>query len=60
MNGYICFYNRQRIEVRADSSYGAQQAAAKELKVPAKKQYMISVVLAEKNGEQVTHSTAGL
>lgn len=53
MNGYICFYKGKRIEVRANTSYAAQTEAAKIFK--AKKAYEIQVVLAEKNGEIVTH-----
>ena len=56
MNGYICFYKHKKIEIMADSSYEAQQKAAKQLK--AKKAYEITVCLAEKNGVQVTHSTS--
>ena len=53
MNGYVAFYRHRRIEVMADTSHEAQQKAASELK--AKKPYEVTVVLAEKNGEQVTH-----
>lgn len=56
MNGYVCFYNQKRIEVRAETSYAAQQEAARVLRVPAKKQYQISVWLAEKDGQPVVHS----
>lgn len=55
MNGYVCFYNNERIEVYAETSYKAQLKAAEVLKVKPKKRYMISVVLAEKDGEEVTH-----
>lgn len=53
MNGYICFYKGKQLEVYANTSYEAQQKAAKEFK--AKKSYQVTVVLAEKNGEQVVH-----
>jgi hypothetical protein len=53
MNGYVCFYKNQRKEVYANTSYEAQQIAAKEFK--AKKTYEVTVMLAEKNGEQVVH-----
>jgi len=52
-NGYIAFYKNKKCEVYADTSYEAQLKAAKKLK--AKKSYDVSVVLAEKNGKQVTH-----
>lgn len=55
-NGYVCFYGKKRIEVYAETSYGAQCAAAKQLGVSPKKQYQITVVLAEKNGQPVTHA----
>lgn len=58
MNGYIAFYKGKRIEVTASTSYEAQQKAAKQFK--AKKPYEVTVVLAEKDGEQVTHKTSGL
>lgn len=53
-NGYIAFYKGKEKEVYAKSSYEAQQKAAKLF--GAKKSYDVTVVLAEKNGEQVTHS----
>ena len=55
LNGYVCFYNRKRIEVYAKSSYAAQHEARDILKVPVSKTYLISVVLAEKDGQAVTH-----
>lgn len=56
MNGYVCFYKSQRIEVYADSSYAAQVKAANLLKVPLTKRWMVSVTLAEKDGKQVVHT----
>ena len=58
MNGYICFYKGKKIEVLAESSYQAQVKATAQFK--AKRSWEVTVVLAEKNGEQVTHSTGGL
>lgn len=58
MNGYIAFYRNKKIEVMANTSYEAQQKAAVVFK--AKKSYEVTVMLAEKNGEQVVHSTAAL
>lgn len=60
MNGYVCFWKGKRIEVYADTSFEAQEKAAAQLKVKPKKSYEVTVMLAEKNGEQVTHSTAGV
>ncbi len=58
MNGYVCFYKSKRVEVYADTSHQAQLKAAGMLKV--KKAYEITVMLAEKNGEAVVHSTAAI
>jgi len=55
MNGYIAIYNSKRVEIMADSLYGAKVQAISELRVPKSKQGLLSVTLAEKNGEQVTH-----
>lgn len=56
MNGYICIYRNKQCEVHAETTYEAQTKAAAIFK--AKKQYEVSVYLAEENGEQVVHSTA--
>jgi len=53
MNGYIGFYKGKKYEIHADTTYQAQQAIA--TKYGIKKPYEITVMLAEKNGEQVTH-----
>lgn len=55
MNGYMCFYKEKVIAVYAETSYVAQQKAATLLK--AKRAYEVTVVLAEKDGEAVVHST---
>lgn len=54
MNGYIAFYKGRKAEVHADTAYEAQQKAAALFK--ARKSYEVTVVLAEKNGQQVTHT----
>lgn len=53
MNGYVAFWRGKRIEVTAETSYKAQLKAAELFK--AKKSYEVTVVLAEKDGKQVTH-----
>jgi len=53
VNGYKCFYKDKTAEVKAETSYSAQQKAAEIFK--AKRAYEVTVVLCEKNGEQVTH-----
>ena len=53
MNGYKAFYKGQETEVQAETSYKAQKLAAEVFK--AKKSYDVTVVLCEKDGQQVTH-----
>lgn len=53
MNGYVCFFKGKEIEVMAETSYAAQKDAA--VQFGTKKEYMVTVVLAEKDGKQVTH-----
>jgi len=53
VNGYKCFYKNKTAEVKAETSYSAQQKAAEIFK--AKRAYEVTVVLCEKNGEQVIH-----
>jgi hypothetical protein len=54
MNGYIAFYKGKQHEVHAATSYEAQKKAAEHFK--ARKSYEVTVVLAEKDGQQVTHT----
>lgn len=54
MNGYICFYKGKQIEIYAETSYEAQTKAAATFR--AKKAYEVTVMLAEKGGEQVVHA----
>uniref|UniRef100_A0A6M3JEA1 Uncharacterized protein n=1 Tax=viral metagenome TaxID=1070528 RepID=A0A6M3JEA1_9ZZZZ len=53
MNGYVGFYRGKRFEVHADTSLQAQEEIARKYKI--KKAYEITIVLAEKGHEQVTH-----
>ena len=55
MNLYVCFYNNKTIEVEADTLYDAKLKAITQFKAPKSKQSMISVMLAEKDGETVSH-----
>ena len=59
MNGYIAFWKGKRIEVHAETSYKAQQQAAKVFGKYARS-YDITIVLAEKDGQPVIHSTTSL
>jgi len=54
MNGYKAFYKKKVIDVYAETSYEAQQKAAKDFK--AKKSYEVTVLLCEKNGVPVEHT----
>ena len=59
MNGYICLWKGKRCEVEAETSYAAQQKAVETFRRTSRKKvkgYDVSVTLAEKNGEQVTHA----
>ena len=58
LNGYVAFYRGRRAEVYAETSYQAQQSAAKLMK--AKKAYEVAIVLAEKDGAPVAQSGASL
>lgn len=55
MNGYMAFYRGKQLEVYAVSSYEAQKKAAERFK--ARRSYEVTVVLAEKVGTPVIHST---
>jgi hypothetical protein len=56
MNGYKTFYgNKQPIDVYAGSSYAAQLRAATVWNLKPSQRWKITVVLAQLNGEPVTH-----
>ena len=46
--GYVAFYQGKRVEVYAETLYAAHKQVAAQLKVPAKKQHLISVTLCER------------
>lgn len=56
MNGYKAFWRGKQIEVRANSAYEAQTRAAAIFK--ARKTHEVTVILCEKDGKTVTHSTS--
>jgi hypothetical protein len=58
VNKYLCMYRDKKIEILAETSYCAQKAAQKAFK--AKRGYDVSVYLIEKEGREVTHSTASI
>jgi hypothetical protein len=55
VNGYVAFFNGKRTEVYADSLYQAKQKAITHFKPRKSQEHMVSVVLAEKDGQPVTH-----
>ena len=55
MNGYIAFYDGKRTEVYAATLYAAKLQAIAAFKTPKKKEHLVTVVLAEKDGKTVTH-----
>lgn len=59
-HGYIAYYNGKKIEIHAPSLYAAKQEAVKQFNVPKKKEYLVSVMLAEKNGQPVIHDPGEL
>lgn len=48
MNGYVCFYNQKRIEVKAETTLQAHESAKAAFKPPKSKAHMITCVLAER------------
>lgn len=58
MNGYKAFYSGESIEIYAETLLAAKQKAVAAFKVRPKKAHMVSVVLCEKDGQTVSHSTA--
>jgi hypothetical protein len=58
MNGYIAFYNGKRFEVYAESLISAKEKAVEYFKPAKSKRHMVSVMLAEKNGEPVVHKAS--
>lgn len=56
MNGYKAFYRGKNIEVYDETSLKARDQAAKIFK--AKKAHEVTVMLCERDGEQVVHSTS--
>lgn len=51
---YHCFYRSKKLQIEAETSYAAQQEAARQFK--AKKAYEVTVVLVAVDGKQVSLS----
>lgn len=60
MNGYICIFLGKRVEVIANDLWQAKQKAIQALKVPKGKQGLLSIVLAEVEGNQITHNASSI
>lgn len=58
--GYIAFFEDQRTEIRARSSYEAQQKAIEHFRPSKRKKHLVHVHLAEINGEEVIHHPSEL
>lgn len=56
MNKYIAFYNGRQEEVTSATLYGAKLAAIAIFRPRKSQEHMVSVVLAEKDGQPVTHT----
>jgi hypothetical protein len=54
-NGYVAMYNGRQVDVWADTSFQATERARNYFKPPKSKRHLVHVVLAEQNGQQVTH-----
>lgn len=63
-NGYIAHWKGQTCEVSADTSYAAQQKATTVFQAKAGRRKVkksdVTVMIAEKDGEPVVHSTGSL
>lgn len=58
--GYVGFYNQKRVEVYASGMWEAKEKVIQHFKVPKSKQGLVAVMLAERDGAPVVHSTAGV
>ena len=60
MNGYVAYYGNERAEVHADTTLRARDKAIAIFQKSNPRQrikpFEVSVILAEKGGEQVTHT----
>ena len=60
MNVYLAIYEGKREMVQAKDMYSAVLEARERLNVPRSKRGLLSVVLVNKAGEEVTHSTSSI
>lgn len=57
---YKAFYAGKQADIYANTLLEAKNKAVAYFKAPKSKQHMVSVIICEKAGEPVTHSTTGL
>lgn len=60
MNGYKAFFNGKEKDIYAASLYDAKLAALEYFKPRKKQAHMVSVVLCEIEGEEVSHDPSSL
>jgi hypothetical protein len=58
MNGYIVMYQGKQRELWAPTLYHAKKMAVQYFRPKKKDEHLISVILCEKDGKEVTHSTS--
>lgn len=58
--GFVAFYNGKEAEVYANTSLQARDLAVTFFKPPKSKKHMVHVMVAERNGAPVVHSTASI
>lgn len=56
MNGYVAFFNGKRMDIYAETLYEAKLEALEVFKPAKSKRHLVSVILAEKDGETVVHA----
>jgi hypothetical protein len=56
MQGYIALYLGNQYEIYANDVWSAKQKAVKDLQVPKKKEWQVSIHLAEVNNSDYKHT----
>lgn len=56
MNGYVAGFKNAKLEIMAETLYEAKQKAIASFKPKKSQAHMVWVMLAEKEGEQVSHT----
>lgn len=56
MNGYIAFYDNKRLELYAETLWEATVKARVTFRAPKSRQHLVTVMLAEQDGEPVVHT----